>query len=303
MVAIPVSIFQLGVTMRYYGDIYRAPSEADSLLLQVTIGCSHNQCSFCYMYKDKSFRIRPLEEIKEDIREARNTFTEVKRVFLIDGNALILKTSYLSELLDYLRELFPEFERAGLSATAEDILRKTPQELKALCDKGLKIVYMGVESGSEEVLRQVHKGTTAARMIEAGQRVRAAGIKLSVSIVTGLGGKASSASHAMDTAKVLNEINPDFIGLLTLLVHDKAPLKKEVENGNFQLLDGRKSLEEIRKLVTHLDVTNCIFRGNHASNYAPLKAFLPDEKERLLDDLELLISGAGQIKQNNLRRL
>jgi radical SAM superfamily enzyme YgiQ (UPF0313 family) len=289
--------------MRYYGDIYRAPSEAESLLLQVMVGCSHNKCSFCYMYKDKSFRIRPLEEVKEDAREARSAYTDVRRVFLIDGNALILKTSYLSELLDYIGELFPECERVGLSATAEDILRKSPQDLKVLCDKGMKILYMGVESGSEEVLKRVQKGTTAARMIEAGQRVRAAGIKLSVSIITGLGGKASSASHAGDTAKVLNEINPDFIGLLTLLVHDKAPLKEEVENGTFQLLDGRESLDEIRELVKQLDVTNCVFRGNHASNYAPLKAFLPDEKQRLLDELELLISGTGQIKQDRYRRL
>ncbi len=289
--------------MRYYGDIYRAPSEASSLLLQVTVGCSHNKCTFCYMYKNKQFRMRPLEELKEDIRVARKEYSYVKRVFLIDGDALVVNMRYLIELLDYIGKIFPECERVGTSATAEDILRKSPEELTLLQEKGLKIIYMGVESGSDKVLKKVNKGTDSARLILAGQRARSAGIKLSVSLITGLGGKEFSEDHARETARVLNGIDPDYIGLLTLILHEQAPLRHEVEAGELELLDSKESIEEIRLLVENLEVSGCTFRGNHASNYTPLKASLPQEKDRLLHEIDMILIGETQVKPDYLRRL
>lgn len=288
--------------MKYIGDVYRAPSEANSLLVQVTTGCSHNQCTFCYMYKDKPFSIRPLPEIVEELKDARTRYDQVKRVFLIDGDALVLRMSYLQELLTTIRELFPECERVGTSATAEDILRKTPGDLAALQKLGLNIIYMGVESGSDTILTQVRKGTTAERLIAAGKQVRAAGILLSVSLIAGLGGVRLSSEHAIETARVVNAIQPDFIGLLTLLAHENAPLTRELAAGTFQLPTAHGMLLEIQNLVQHLELKACTFRGNHASNYIPLKAALPEEKERLLTDLHILLNSREQLKPETLRR-
>jgi len=289
--------------MRYYGDIYRAPSEAESLLLQITIGCSHNRCTFCYMYKNKSFRIRPLEEIREDIRQARAAYPSVRRVFLIDGDALVVPTAYLSELLDHINEVFPECERTGLSATAADILRKSPQELSMLRSKGLKIIYMGVESGSDAVLKMVCKGSDAAALAQAGVRVRDAGIALSVSVIAGLGGVQRSNEHALKTAEVLNAIQPDFVGLLSLLLHEDAPIRREVEAGTLTLLESRETLQEIRLLVEALELEATVFRANHASNYAPLKARLPEEKKRLLDEIDRLLLLRSPVRHEHMRRL
>lgn len=288
--------------MRYVGDIYRAPSEASSLLLQVTIGCSHNRCTFCYMYKQKQFHLRPIEQLKEDVAMAKKAYGSVQRVFLIDGDALYAPTEYLLELLDCINEQFPELERVATSSTARDILAKSEVELKELRSRGLKLIYMGVESGSDEVLKRVCKGVDAAALIEAGQRVKASGIALSVSMIAGLGGTELSSEHAQESARVLSGIDPDYVGLLTLLLHPDAPISRTVNRGALQLLDPEETLKEIRSLVQALEVTDCTFRANHASNYAPLKAHLPEEKQRLLEQLDELLGGQGFIKNEGLRR-
>lgn len=288
--------------MRYTGDIYRAPSEANSLLLQVTIGCSHNRCTFCYMYKQKQFLLRPIEQLKEDVAMAKKAYGSVKRVFLIDGDALYAPTEYLIELLDCINDHFPGLERVATSSTARDILAKSEVELKELRSRGLKLIYMGVESGSDEVLKRVCKGVDAASLIEAGQRVKASQIALSVSMIAGLGGIELSVEHAKESARVLSAIDPDYVGLLTLLLHPDAPISRTVNRGALQIPDSEGILKEIRSLLQSLEVTDCTFRANHASNYAPLKAHLPQERQQLLDQLDALLDGQGFIKSEQLRR-
>ena len=222
--------------MRYYGAVYRPPSEAYSLIVQVTYGCSHNTCAFCSMYKEKRFALRPLEEVLEDFRIARQTYRHVDKVFLADGDALVRKASELYTILDTIRELFPECERVTSYASPASIRIRTDEELQTLRAKGLTMVYMGLESGSDEVLKLMRKGHPAAEIIEMGQKVRRNGIALSVTAITGLGGPELLEKHAIETAKAFNAMNPEYIGMLTLMVESGTPLYDWVRDGKFQLL-------------------------------------------------------------------
>ncbi|SDK19637.1 radical SAM protein [Natronincola ferrireducens] len=290
--------------MRYEGSVYRPPSEAYSLIIQVTIGCSHNQCTFCSMYKDKNFRIRSLEEIIEDLHRARNHYEKVKRIFLADGNALVLKNQDLKGILLKIQELFPECERVGIYSSPKDILRKSGEELKELRDCGLAIAYLGVESGSDRILRNIKKGVNAKEMVEAGQRIVASGIKLSITLISGLGGKENWREHAIESAKVINVINPDYLGLLTLLVDPHTEIHREIQEGRFQLLSPQEVMMETEELLKSLKVENCIFRSNHASNYVALAGTLPQDKERLLQEIRAVIDGEDEdYKYEGLRRL
>lgn len=290
--------------MRYEGSVYRPPSEAYSLIVQTTIGCSHNQCTFCSMYKDKKFRIRKLQEVMEDLETARSHYHRIERIFLADGNALVLKTEDLKEILMKIRHLFPECKRVGIYSSPKDILRKSLQELKELKDYGLSIAYMGVESGSDQVLERIKKGVTAKEMIEAGKRMMASGIKMSITLISGLGGKASWKEHAEESAKVINEINPDYLALLTLLVRKDTEMEAEIQQGRFQLLDPREVMLETYELIKNLRVKNCVFRSNHASNYVPLGGTLPQDQERLLREIEEVIEGGEEFyKYEDFRRL
>ncbi|GAA0182719.1 radical SAM protein [Clostridium sediminicola] len=289
--------------MRYEGAIYRPPSEAYSLLIQVSFGCSHNKCVFCNMFKNQKFRIRKLEEVFEDLETAREQYREVKRVFLIDGDALFLKTENLEKILLKIKELFPECERVGLSATAQDVLRKGEDDLRRLKELGLKIIYMGVESGSDEILKDNNKGSTAEEMIQAGQLVRKAGIKLSVSLISGLGGKEKWEMHAVGTARVISAMNPDYIGLLTLIVDENTGMYEKIAKGEITLLSPKEVMIETRKFVENLELTNCLFRGNHASNYAPISATLNKDKDQLLKQLDSFIEADHSFKSDNFRRL
>ncbi|MCG8539562.1 MAG: B12-binding domain-containing radical SAM protein, partial [Clostridia bacterium] len=256
--------------MRYEGTVYRPPSEAYSLIIQVTIGCSHNKCTFCSMYKDKKFRKRNINEIIEDLNGARKHYTNVKKIFLADGNALALKTEYLKEVLLKIKELFPECERVGIYAAPKDILRKPMDELMELNRLGLGIAYLGVESGSDEILRTIKKGVDSKEMIEAGKKVMGSGIKLSITLISGLGGKERLMEHALESARVINEIDPHYLGLLTLLLDSKAEMYGEVEAGKLRLLSPREVMEETRELIKNLKLRDCVFRSNHASNYLAL---------------------------------
>ena len=269
--------------MIYEGAVFRPPSEASSLILQVTVGCRHNQCTFCSMYKGKSYRVRPKEEIFSIIEAGYEAYPQTERIFLADGDALAMDTELLVETLDRLYARYPKLERVTAYGGPKDILEKTPEELKTLKSHGLEMIYLGVESGSGTVLKMVHKGVTPEEMMEAGQKVVHSGMKLSCTIILGLGGKEYSEEHAVETAKVLNAINPHYLGALTLMLAPGAPLLNSIKAGKFTLLDKWESLKELQLLLEGLDLQDCLFRSNHASNYLPLKAHLPYEKEALLN--------------------
>ena len=268
--------------MRYYGAVYRPPSEAYSLIVQVTYGCSHNTCAFCSMYKEKRFALRPLEEVLEDFRIARQTYRHVDKVFLADGDALVRKASELYTILDTIRELFPECQRVTSYASPASIRIRTDEELRTLRAKGLTMVYMGLESGCDEVLKLMRKGHMSADIIEMGRKVRRNGIALSVTAITGLGGPELLERHAVETAKAFNAMNPEYIGMLTLMVEPGTPLYDWVRDGEFQLLTQSQVLRETRLLVDNLDSPGSVFRMNHASNYLVLKGTLNQDKEAML---------------------
>lgn len=290
--------------MRYEGSVYRPPSEAYSLIIQVTIGCSHNQCTFCSMYKDKRFRVRGLEEIIEDLYIARNHYDRIERIFLADGNALVLKTQDLKTILLKIRELFPECKRIGIYSSPKDILGKSMEELKELKEYGLSIAYLGVESGSDRILTRIKKGVTASEMMEAGKRIAASGIKLSITLISGLGGKALWREHAEESAKVINEINPDYLALLTLLVQKDTEIETEIHRGKLQLLSPMEVMLETQELIKNLRVKNCVFRSNHASNYIALGGTLLQDKDRLLREIEEILKGDEDLyRYEDFRRL
>ncbi len=268
--------------MRYYGSVYRPPSEAYSLIVQVTYGCSHNTCAFCSMYKEKHFALRPLEEILEDFRTARQLYRHVDKVFLADGDALVRKAAELYTILDTVRELFPECQRVTSYASPSSIRIRTDEELQTLRAKGLTMVYMGLESGCDEVLTLMRKGHSAAEIVEMGQKVRRNGIALSVTAITGLGGPELLERHAVDTAKAFNAMNPEYIGMLTLMVEPGTPLYDWLQEGKFHLLDQSQVLRETRLLMEHLDSPGSVFRMNHASNYLVLKGTLNQDREAML---------------------
>lgn len=271
--------------MRYEGAIYRPPSEAGSLILQATIGCSHNRCTFCVSYLDKKFRERSLEEIFEDIDYASRYARGVHRIFLADGNALVMDTDKLLAILEKLYMTFPLLERVSVYATPQDLLNKSKEELRQLREAGLVILYVGVETGNDELLKWIRKGVTRAEISEAGRKAIEAGFILSVTVINGLGGVDKMAEHAHDTATILNEIDPQYLGLLTLMVCPGTPLARLVERKEFQVPEPLEILKEIELMIQDLELSNCVFRCNHASNYLPLKGTLPQDKQKLLEAL------------------
>jgi len=254
--------------------------------VQVTYGCSHNTCAFCEMYKEKRFAIRPLEEVLEDFRMARRRYAKVGRVFLADGDALVRKASDLYIILDTIRELFPECERVTSYGSPSSIKIRTEEELRTLREKGLTMIYMGLESGCDEVLKLMRKGHTSEEIVAMGKKVRDAGMALSVTAITGLGGQELMEQHAIETAKAFNAMNPEYIGMLTLMVEPETPLYDWVEQGKFNLLTQQQVLDETRLLVEHLDSPGSVFRMNHASNYLALRGTLNEDKEAMLAQIE-----------------
>jgi radical SAM superfamily enzyme YgiQ (UPF0313 family) len=269
--------------MYYERVIIRPPSEANSFLLPVTIGCSHNKCTFCGTYTGVKFRIRPLEDIKRDIdKVAKNYSWSLRRVFLEDGDALIAPQPRLVEVLNYLNKKFPHLNRIGTYATPQAALIKSINELKELNRLGLKIAYMGVESGDEELLEKINKGASYDQIVEAGRKIKQAGITLSVTVILGLGGIEGSEKHALKTARILSDIDPAFAGALTILLVPGTPLHKDWEESKFTLISPFQSLEELRLIIQNADFTNCFFTANHASNYLPIKARLSRQKAEVL---------------------
>ena len=289
--------------MRYYGAVYRPPSEAYSLIVQVTYGCSHNTCAFCSMYKEKRFALRPLDEVLEDFHIARQTYRHVDKVFLADGDALVRKASELYTILDTIRELFPECQRVTSYASPASIRIRTDEELQTLRAKGLTMVYMGLESGCDEVLKLMRKGHMSDELVAMGQKVRRNGIALSVTAITGLGGPELLEQHAIETAKAFNAMNPEYIGMLTLMVEPGTPLYDWVRDGKFQLLTQPQVLRETRLLVENLDSPGSVFRMNHASNYLVLKGTLNQDKEVMLRTIDAAEHDLSRLRPEEWRGL
>jgi len=277
--------------MRYFGRVFRPPSEAYSLIIQATIGCSHNKCAFCEMYKEKQFRIRPTAEVLEDLDMARAAYGRVERIFLADGDAMMIPQPRLLEILDHIKKTFPECKRVGIYASPTSLKIKTAEELAQLKEAGIGIAYLGLESGCEEVLARMNKGATAAEIVEAGLKVKAAGIALSVTAISGLGGKENWQAHAVDTAKALSAMKPEYIGLLTLLVEPGTPLHDWVNKGSFTPLSPREVACETRLMLEHLDSEGSVFRSNHASNYVALAGNLNADRAALLEKLDRALEG------------
>ena len=289
--------------MRYEGSLYRPPSEAYSLIVQATLGCTHNKCTFCSMYKEKTFRVRSTEDIIEDFRIGRERYKLVNRIFIADGDALVIKTEELVKILEYIKANFPECERIGIYGSPKAILTKTKEELELLKDLGLGIVYLGVESGSEKILKAINKGVTREEMVQAGRRVVESGINLSITLISGLGGRIDSLEHAKESAKIINEIKPQFVGLLTLIVEEGVPLYDDVKSGKFSLLTPKEILLETKEMVKDINVDKCVFRSNHASNYVSLKGTLAKDKDLILAQIDEGLQLSGLEEKNLFRRL
>ena len=289
--------------MIYEGDVYRPPSEAASLIIQLTIGCANNSCRFCAMYKRKQFRIRKLDEVIEDLYWVEKYYPYYfDRVFLADGDALIVKTPDLITILDKIYEIFPQTKRVTIYGTARDVLRKSHEELCSLRRHGLEMVYIGAESGSEKVLRDVDKRVTAAETVEACLKLKAAGIKVSMTLITGLGGRADSYEHAVESAKLVNAAKPEYLGLLTLNLEPDAPLTKDYLSGKFQANSPFEDLEEQKVFLEHVDSEGTVLRSNHVSNYVSLAGTLNQDRERMIAQLDAAIQ-SGRIRPERYRRL
>ena len=289
--------------MRYSGRVFRPPSEARSLIVQVTYGCSHNTCCFCDMYKEKRFTIRPLQEVLEDFAMARQYYSHVGRVFLADGDALMRKQEDLEIILDYVRETFPECERVTSYASPGSIHAKTPEQLCILREKGLEMVYMGLESGSDAVLELMQKGHTADAIIRAGQKVRAAGIKLSVTAISGLGGQAMWQEHAVETGKAFSAMKPEYIGILTLMQEPGTPLVEWIRQGKFKVLTPTQVLQETALMLRNIDSEGSVFRMNHASNYLNLRGTLNGDLDAMLARIEAGLCDPQRLKPEQFRAL
>ena len=268
--------------MKYEGMIFRPPSEADSLILQVTVGCSYNRCTFCGAYQGKPFRVKSFDEVKEDIDEVSSYGSRIRKVFLADGDALIIPQKGLIRILTYLREKLRGLERVGIYANAKDILRKDVDELKELKELGLGILYLGLESGNQEILKRIKKNATIDQMVQAAKRVKESGILLSVTVLLGIGGVELSQAHAADTGEVLSQMDPDYVGALSLMVVPGTPIEKEIETGKLLLPTPFGLIQELETMIQHCRFTRCFFASNHASNYLPLRIRMPEEKEEAL---------------------
>jgi len=278
--------------MRYEGTVYRPPSEANSLLLQATIGCSYNRCSYCAMYIDKRFRQRSREDLREDMALAQSYYgaENVRRVFLADGDALIMRTSRLLEILEDLHEHFPNFQRASTYASPQALLGKSVAELTELKEAGLPLHYLGPETGHPLVMERIAKGVTPSQVLDGARRVIDAGAKLSVIFLLGVGGTDLSQEHARASGELVTAMDPTYVSALTLVPVPGTPIHDTVERGEMVLPGPREILAELRTMVAHMQPTRAIFRSNHASNSLPLAGTLPRDKQRILDVLDMVIA-------------
>lgn len=289
--------------MHYEGSCIRPPSEADSILLQVTLGCSHNKCTFCGSYQDKRFQIKDPGIISQDIDFAARYMQRQRRVFLMDGDSLIIPQRKLVPLLEEITTKLPWVTRIGTYANAKSIAKKSEEDLARLRELKLGIVYLGVESGHDGVLQAINKGATAEELIQAGRKVRRAGIKLSVTVLLGIAGTQRSLDHARATGELLTAMDPDYVGALTVMLIPGTPLYSEWEQKRFQLPDERGILQELREMLVHTHLSRGLFMANHASNYLPIRVRFPDHKDKTLELIDQALQGGVQLKPEWMRAL
>jgi len=289
--------------MHYEGNIIRPPSEANSILLQVTIGCSRNKCTFCGTYTGERFRIKSDDIIMEDIAFAKKYCRRQRRVFLCDGDVLIIPQKRLLRILKEIKEQLPWVTRVGLYANAKSIKMKSRDELRALKAHGIGIAYMGLESGDDVTLQNINKGALSEEMIRMGKKARSAGIKLSITVLLGIGGRERSGIHAKNTGKVLSAIDPEYVGALSLMLIPGTPLYQDHADGNFPLITPHEMLRELRTMIAHTDLTRGLFHANHASNYLPIRARMPKEKAATLKLIDMALDGEIALKPEYMRAL
>ena len=289
--------------MHYEGMMIRPPSEAHSILLQVTLGCSHNKCTFCGTFRDKRFDIKKDDIIFEDIEFARQNCRRQNRLFICDGDAMIVPQKRLIKILKQIRNRLPWVERVGLYANTKGIGMKSDEQLKELKKLGVKLVYMGLESGDDQILKEIRKGADSVKMIKMGKRIKESGIQLSVTVLVGLGGKERSKSHALETGRVLSAIDPDFVGALSLMLVPGTELNDQFQKGEFTLINPEEMLEELGLMISSTNLSNGLFHANHASNYLPIRAKLPEEKEKTLELISQALQGNIELKPEFMRAL
>ncbi len=283
--------------MRYYGAVIRPPSEASSLIVQVAYGCSNNTCDFCGTYLDKPFAVRPFDEVVEDVTGLPASVRQrVTRVFLADGDAMALSARKLDAILDLLHRALPNLERVSSYANARNLLAKSVGELAALRERGIELLYLGLESGDDQTLASVHKGMTVAEQIEGCRRASDAGLQLSVTAILGLAGRERSLIHAAATGEALSLIDPEYIGILTLMLPPGTAMERKVATGEVVLPDSIGMLRELREIVANLTVTDCLFRCNHASNYLPVGGRLPQDKANIIAALDKVLRAPESVQ-------
>ena len=289
--------------MHYQGTVYRPPSEAGSILLQVTTGCSHNKCTFCGMYKRQRFSITPEEIVFADIDYAAHHFSQARRLFLCDGDALILPQHKLRAILARIQERLPRISRVGIYANHKSLKTKTVEELEELHHLGLGIVYMGLESGDNQTLAAINKGALAADIVAMAAKAKAAGIKLSITVLLGIAGADRSLVHAEETGRVLSAIDPEYVGALSLMIEPETKLYADVQTGAFVVPGPMAILGELRAMIAATHLTGGLFHANHASNYLPIRAKLPEEKEATLELIDQALVGNLSLRPEFMRAL
>jgi len=287
--------------MHYEGNIIRPPSEANSILLQVTVGCSRNKCTFCGSYLGERFRIKDDQTIMADIAFAAQYCGRQRRIFICDGDALIVPQKRLLQILREIERQLPWVTRVGLYANAKSLDLKSPDQLRALKAHGLGIAYMGLESGDDQTLAAVKKGAAAEQMIAMGRKAREAGLKLSVTVLLGLAGRSRSLVHARETGRVLSAIDPEYVGALSLMLIPGTPLYDQYRDGRFTLITPEEMLAELRTMIDHTHLTRGLFHANHASNYLPIRAALPRDREATLALIDKALAGEVALKPEWLR--
>jgi radical SAM superfamily enzyme YgiQ (UPF0313 family) len=292
--------------MRYEGNIFRPPSEANSYLLQCTIGCSHNRCTFCQMYKDKKYRIRSMQEIKADILMAKQYYADLEKVFLCDGDAIAMETDQLLEILNELYSSFPSLRHVGTYAGPDSTLQKSLSELTALRAAGLNKAYLGVETGDDQLLKEVKKGVSAAEMLQAGQNLVNCGFNLSSMILLGLAGSGPrSHEHALATAEITNQMKPHYLAALTVTPVKGTPLYRQVQEGKFQVLDAFETLQEMKTLIENITIDDVKFVSSHASNYLPIKGTLQKDRQEMINTINFVLTSGDKryLRSEDMRGL
>ncbi|MDM8523405.1 radical SAM protein [Desulfococcaceae bacterium HSG8] len=289
--------------MHYEGNIIRPPSEANSILLQVTVGCSRNKCTFCGTYTGERFRIKPDDIIMQDIAFASEYCKKQRRVFLCDGDVMVIPQKRLLKILTEIRKQLPWVTRVGTYANAKSLKMKTDEQLRELREYGLGIAYMGLETGDDVTLKNINKGAMSETMIQMGKKAREAGIKFSITVLLGIAGRERSQIHAEETGRVLSAIDPEYVGALSLMLIPGTPLYQDHASGNFHLIDPDEMLKELRTMIANTDLSRGLFHANHASNYLPIRARLPKDKDSTIQLIDQALAGEVALKPEWLRAL